>query len=307
VITKLRDIDNDLAGSIEMTMDMYSNFRLMDAGIRTCQIEALKLALLASHKRHTENFLESSIREINESIEYIKSHLVKKAKRMFENLKRNHPIVKLAEFFKNPKESAKEICKWAKENPWKAFFISIDIALYVGTNLIFSFYLLGSGYGGVYYTYNYLSTAVMVRKLKANANKEIAKLQTKEDKIRGSNTEKGLRIVDQVNDDERLRNDLKEACSKVFEKNRRDRERKQECKKQREQQFDAMSEEELNEVHPNLSNMVVAMNEGLETARSESMQSQLASREMLSQLTKALEGQEAIRWMMNKISGPVFN
>jgi hypothetical protein len=166
---------------------------------------------------------------------------------------------------------------------------------------------LGSGYGGVYYTYNYLSTAVMVRKLKANANKEIAKLQTKEDKIRGSNTEKGLRIVDQVNDDERLRNDLKEACSKVFEKNRRDRERKQECKKQREQQFDAMSEEELNEVHPNLSNMVVAMNEGLETARSESMQSQLASREMLSQLTKALEGQEAIRWMMNKISGPVFN
>jgi hypothetical protein len=113
--------------------------------------------------------------------------------------------------------------------------------------------------------------------------------------------------VDQVNDDERLRNDLKEACSKVFEKNRRDRERKQECKKQREQQFDAMSEEELNEVHPNLSNMVVAMNEGLETARSESMQSQLASREMLSQLTKALEGQEAIRWMMNKISGPVFN
>lgn len=122
LISESGKIFDQIGTDVKEAADLYKEFCNIDNAKQNLLDQQMELALESAHMRAHENWLQTSIRMINESIESLKRSAAKKIKDAWES-----PILTpfknpklILEFFKSPLKSTKEALTWAKENPWKS-------------------------------------------------------------------------------------------------------------------------------------------------------------------------------------------
>uniref|UniRef100_A0A914PED3 Uncharacterized protein n=1 Tax=Panagrolaimus davidi TaxID=227884 RepID=A0A914PED3_9BILA len=310
----------ELAESIETSINNFLEFCELDADAIIGQERMMEKATELAHKRATETFLETVIREIKERIKEIKEGTLKKMSELVIAsvvLKQAicHPIQTLTNFVnfvKHPIKTVKALIKFARKHPWQIGAIvlgGITIGVCSG-GVVFAglaaihFSTLPvtlpiAALGGVIFgTGSVTSTAVIslgnvgdkVVKINDDEKREIDVLEAKQACLEAENAEKGALIASDIKYDQ-IRRGTEENIKKF-------KEIMHEFEKSRRNQIDIMSLDELNATDRELSEDLFELVDALELTQEEAKVCRESVIEIQERTMKIGEGKAAAIWFL---------
>uniref|UniRef100_A0AC34RFV0 Uncharacterized protein n=1 Tax=Panagrolaimus sp. JU765 TaxID=591449 RepID=A0AC34RFV0_9BILA len=283
LIAGLKHVDDDLRKNIEEAFKLYEEYCEFDDGYAKTNDELICKALELAHSRATENILQAALRNIKETIHYIKEKAKEKAAEAFEagklctNLIR-HPVETgkdVVKAFRHYRRTFEEIIKFAKNSPLKfAFLIGGGFVLgvigCVTAAVIFSPLVpvalagatalaIGGSFGSLAAGTALTTMAAGARAAEVidEAEQRVALQEAKEAALKAKNEKEGKKIAEKVAYNCYIREELRKT-KKIAEENVQRMQMENKIKEERERQIDLaialLNPEELEEEEANLEN-----------------------------------------------------
>uniref|UniRef100_A0AC34RSM9 Uncharacterized protein n=1 Tax=Panagrolaimus sp. JU765 TaxID=591449 RepID=A0AC34RSM9_9BILA len=283
LIAGLKHLDDNLRKDIEETFKCYEEYCEFDDGYAKTNDGLIFKALELAHSRATENILQAALRNIKETIYYIKEKAKEKAAEAFEagklctNLMR-HPVEtgkNVVEAIRHPKRTFEEIIKFAKNSPLKFAFL-IGGGFVVGvigvgiTALIFSPLIpvalagatalaVGGAFGSlaVGTAFTTMAAGAVAAQAIDKAEQQIAIEELKEAVLKAKNEKEGQKIAEEVLYNQYLREKLRQTRKEEEENIQRirmEKEKKEERERQIKMAIVPLSPKELEIAETDLEN-----------------------------------------------------